>query len=166
MDGQLVSYGRCTMPGSPMVWSERLSRRWAGYVLPARNSKKNAPLHASGALMVNLPCLDHPKDRSQGCHADDRSRHTWSRLIRVTELHLTDEACAMNVCAIKIHMNLFRTVCKPIWRLNRLYLSRDACANVPISMPASRPCIAAKLPIKLYISNTTTVLHGQKQSWE
>ena len=23
-----------------------------------------------------------------------------------------------------------------------------------------------KLPIKLYISNTTTILHGQKQSWE
>ena len=24
-----VSYGRCTMPGSPMGWSEGLSRRWA-----------------------------------------------------------------------------------------------------------------------------------------
>ena len=25
-----VSYGRCTMPGSPMGRSEGLSRRWAG----------------------------------------------------------------------------------------------------------------------------------------
>ena len=25
-----LSYGRCTMPGSPMGWSERLSRCWAG----------------------------------------------------------------------------------------------------------------------------------------
>ena len=25
-----VSYGRCTMPGSPMGWSEKLSRHWAG----------------------------------------------------------------------------------------------------------------------------------------
>ena len=29
--GTLLSvYGRCTMPGSPMGWSEGLSRRWAG----------------------------------------------------------------------------------------------------------------------------------------
>ena len=121
-----VSYGRCTMPGSPMVRSERLSRHWAGYVLPARNTKKHAPSHASGALMVDLPCLDHPYDRLRGCRANDRSRDTWSHLIRVTEMHLTNEACAMNVCAIKMHVNLFRTVCKPIWRLNRLYLRRDA----------------------------------------
>ena len=26
--------------------------------------------------------------------------------------------------------------------------------------------ITTKLPIKLYISNTTTLIHGQKQSWE
>ena len=32
--------------------------------------------------------------------------------------------------------------------------------------PASRSCIMTKLPIKLYISNTTTILHGQEQSWE
>ena len=38
--------------------------------------------------------------------------------------------------------------------------------NVPVSAPASQSCIMTKLPIKLYISNTTTVLHGQKQSWE
>ena len=25
-----VSYGRCTIPGSPMERSERLSRRWTG----------------------------------------------------------------------------------------------------------------------------------------
>ena len=25
-----VSYGRCTMPGSPMGWSEGFSRCWAG----------------------------------------------------------------------------------------------------------------------------------------
>ena len=43
-----------------MGWLEGFSRRWAGLVLPARNAKKNAPLHASGALMVVLPCLDHP----------------------------------------------------------------------------------------------------------
>ena len=56
----LGSYGRCTMPGSPMGRSEGLSRCWAGQVLPARNTKKNVPLHASRALMVVLPCLDHP----------------------------------------------------------------------------------------------------------
>ena len=50
-----VSYGRCTMPGSPMERSEGLRRRWAGEVLPGRNTKKNAPLHASRALMVVLP---------------------------------------------------------------------------------------------------------------
>ena len=55
-----VSYGRCTMPGSPMGRSEGLSRCWAGQVLPARNTKTNVPLHASRALMVVLPCLDHP----------------------------------------------------------------------------------------------------------
>ena len=55
-----LSYGRCTMPGSPMGRSEGLSRCWAGQVLPARNTKKNVPLHASRALMVVLPCLDHP----------------------------------------------------------------------------------------------------------
>ena len=54
-----VSYGRCTMPGSPMGRSEGFSRLWAGQVHPARNAKKNAPLHASRALMVVLPCLDH-----------------------------------------------------------------------------------------------------------
>ena len=55
-----VSHGRCTMPGSPMGRSEGLSRRWACYVPPARNTKKNAPLHASRALIVVLLCLDHP----------------------------------------------------------------------------------------------------------
>ena len=55
-----VSYGRCTMPESPMGRSEGFCRRWAGKVLPARNTKKNAQLHASRALMVVLPCLDHP----------------------------------------------------------------------------------------------------------
>ena len=55
-----VSYGRCTMPGSPMGRSEGLSRGWAGQVLPARNTKKNVPLHASRALMVVVPWLDHP----------------------------------------------------------------------------------------------------------
>ena len=54
-----VSNGRCTMPGSPMGRSDGLPRRWAGYVLPGRNTKKNAPLHASRVLMVALPCLDH-----------------------------------------------------------------------------------------------------------
>ena len=29
-----MSYGRCTMPGSTMGWSEGLSRHWTGYVLP------------------------------------------------------------------------------------------------------------------------------------
>ena len=55
-----VSYGRCTMPGSPMGRSEGSSRRWTGYVLSARNTKKNPPLHASRTLMIVLPCLDHP----------------------------------------------------------------------------------------------------------
>ena len=55
-----VSYGRCTMPGSPMGRSEGSSRRWTGQVLPARNTKKNPPLHASRTLMEVLPCLDHP----------------------------------------------------------------------------------------------------------
>ena len=54
-----VYYGRCTMDGSPMGRSEGFSRRWAGLGLPARNTKKNAPSHASGALMVVLPCLDN-----------------------------------------------------------------------------------------------------------
>ena len=54
-----VSYGRYTMLGSPMGRSEGFPRRWAGLVLPGRNTKKNAPLHASRALMVVLPCLDH-----------------------------------------------------------------------------------------------------------
>ena len=53
-------YGRCTMPGSPMGRSEGSSRRWTGYLLSARNTKKNPPLHASRTLMVVLPCLDHP----------------------------------------------------------------------------------------------------------
>ena len=30
----------------------------------------------------------------------------------------------------------------------------------------TRSRITTKLPIKLYISNTTTILHGQEQSWE
>ena len=55
-----VCYVQCIMPGSPMGWSEGLSRRWAGYVLSARNTKKNAPLLATGALMLVLQCLDHP----------------------------------------------------------------------------------------------------------
>ena len=38
--------------------------------------------------------------------------------------------------------------------------------NVPASAPASRSRITTKLPIKLYISNTTTLIHEQKQSWE
>ena len=54
-----VSYGRCTMTESPMGRSDGLSKRWAGYVLPARNTKIYAPLHAYWALMVVLPCLDH-----------------------------------------------------------------------------------------------------------
>ena len=49
---------------------------------------------------------------------------------------------------------------------NRQYLNRDACVNVPASAPASRSRITTKLPIKLYISNTTTLIHGQKQSQE
>ena len=55
---------------------------------------------------------------------------------------------------------------QPIWRLDRLYLNRDARTNVPVSVSASRSRITTKLPSKLYISNTTTLLHGQKQSWE
>ena len=56
-----VSYGRYTMTGWPMGRSDRFPRRWAGEVLlPARNTKKNEPLHASRVLMVVLPCLDHP----------------------------------------------------------------------------------------------------------
>ena len=51
----LASYVRCTIPGSPMGRSERLSRRLAGWVLRARNTKKNAPLHPSRALVVVLP---------------------------------------------------------------------------------------------------------------
>ena len=45
-------------------------------------------------------------------------------------------------------------------------VNRNACVNVPVSAPASRSRITTKLPIKLYISNTTTILHGQEQSWE
>ena len=55
---------------------------------------------------------------------------------------------------------------EPGWRLNRLYLNRDACMNVPIIAPASQPRIMTEIPMKLYISNTPTVLHGQKQSCE
>ena len=55
---------------------------------------------------------------------------------------------------------------KPIWRLTRPYLNQYAHANVPITAPTSRSRLMTKLPIKVYISNTTTVLHGQKQSWE
>ena len=90
----------------------------------------------------------------------------WRCPIRVTESHLTDEAHAMNACAIKMHANHFWTAHKPIWCLNCSYLNPDTHMNVPVSVPASRSCIMTKLPIKLYISNTTTVLHGQKQSWE
>ena len=50
--------------------------------------------------------------------------------------------------------------------LNWPYLNHDTCANIPVSTPASRSRIMTKLLIELYISNTTTVLHGQKQSWE
>ena len=46
------------------------------------------------------------------------------------------------------------------------YLNRDTCVNVPVSAPASQSRITTKLPIKLYISNTTTIFHGQEQSWE
>ena len=62
--------------------------------------------------------------------------------------------------------NMHEPFLNRIWRLNRPYLNRDACANVPVSAPASRSRIMTKLPIKLYISNTTTILHGQKLSWE
>ena len=38
--------------------------------------------------------------------------------------------------------------------------------NVPTSAPVSRSRITTELPIQLYISNTTTLIHGQKQSRE
>ena len=47
--------------------SEGFPRRWAGYVLPGRNTMKNAPLHASRVLMVALPCLDHLYDHLLNC---------------------------------------------------------------------------------------------------
>ena len=55
-----------------------------------------------------------------------------------------------------------RTARKPVWRLNCPYLNLDACANVPASAPASRSRITTKLLIKQYISNTTTLILGQK----
>ena len=55
---------------------------------------------------------------------------------------------------------------KPIWRLNCLYLNCDVCVNIRVSAPALQSRIMTKLHIKLYISNSTKVSHGQKQSWE
>ena len=54
-----VSYGRCAMPGSPMRWSEGLSRQLANLVAQVGSTKKHAYLHASGTLMAVLPCLDY-----------------------------------------------------------------------------------------------------------
>ena len=68
--------------------------------------------------------------------------------------------CDRNAC------KTFFTMHKHVWHLNCLYLKCDTCANVPISAPSSRSCTMTKLSINLYISNTTTELHGQKQSWE
>ena len=37
-----VSYGRCTMPGPIMGWSEGLYKHLEGQAFPASNTKKNA----------------------------------------------------------------------------------------------------------------------------
>ena len=69
-----------------------------------------------------------------------------------------------NLRATETRVNRFLTARKPVWRLNRPYLNCNACTDIPVSAPASQSCITTKLPIKLYISNTTTLIHGQKQS--
>ena len=66
---------------------------------------------------------------------------------------------------------LLYTICQlGIWQIFLLWIHfRRGCpnsTNVPVSAPASRSRRMTKLPIKLYISNTKTILHGQKQSWE
>ena len=76
------------------------------------------------------------------------------------------EARATNVRATETRANRFLNRAQARLAPNRLYLNRDACVNVPASAPASRSRITTKLPIKLYISNTTTLIHGQKQSQE
>ena len=47
----------------------------------------------------------------------------------------------------------------PVFELQRMRERSCKCTS-------SQSRIMTKVPIKLYISNTTTVLHGQKQSWE
>ena len=61
---------------------------------------------------------------------------------------------------------LFLNRAQARWCLNCSYLNPNMYMNVPVSVPASRSRITTKLPIKLYISNTTTILHGQEQTWE
>ena len=73
--------------------------------------------------------------------------------------------CNEHTCNRNVH-KLFLTAHKPVWCLNHPYLNRDMHVNISVSALASQSRITTKLPIKLYISNTTTVLHGQKQSWE
>ena len=76
-----------------------------------------------------------------------------------------DEAHATNVHAIKMcepFLNHAQACLAP--KLS-IFESRHVCKH-------SHKCaslathITTKLPIELYISNTTTVLHGQKQFWE
>ena len=99
---------------------------------------------------------------------------SWRRqtILHVETFNMSDRValigrstCDERTCD-RITREPFFTARKPIWRLNRPYLNRDACVNVPASASASRSRITTKLPIRLYISNTTTILHGQKQSWE
>ena len=47
-----VSYGRCAKPGSPMGWSEGLSRHWATLEAHVGSTKIHAYLQASGTLMA------------------------------------------------------------------------------------------------------------------
>ena len=53
-----MSYGRCAIPGSTMVRSEGLPRRWESE--SRKKQQETCPLHASGAPMAVLRCLDYP----------------------------------------------------------------------------------------------------------
>ena len=109
-----------------------------------------------------------------GSHVGPFVGLSWRRqkLLHVEMFNMGDlvalnerSTCDERTCDRNTH-EPFLNRAQAVWRLNRPYLNRDLCVNVPASALASRSRVTTKLPINLYISNTTTILHGQEQSWE
>ena len=72
----------------------------------------------------------------------------------------------MDGCAIK-SMQIISNVLELFLACQVIHKGvRTECMSVPVSAPVPQPHITTKLPIKLYISNTTVLLHGEKQSWQ